>query len=370
MIQTTDQNLTTSELKGRHTMDSSMQSNAAVQELRDGTHDGISDALLQTFSKRLMVFSGRSNLPLAQAIAGCLELELGKVTLKTFSSGEVYSRFDSSVRGADVFIVQPMCGNPENGVNTNDAFLELLLMIDAAVGASARRVIAVTPWYGYSRQDKKSAPREPISARVVARALEATGVDRVLTMDLHAGQLQGFFGIPVDHMTASGILSSYFADFDDDLVIVAPDAGRVKLNKQFATQIGASLAILDKERPQQQVAEINTVIGDVKGKTAIVIDDIIDTAGTLCAAGDALMNAGARRVLAAATHGVLSGPAYERLAASPFEQVVITDTIPLRPGAPDKIEVLSCAPLLAQSMSNIFFDESVSAVFDGKNHTF
>jgi ribose-phosphate pyrophosphokinase len=317
-----------------------------------------------------MVFSGRSNLPLAEAIAEHLELELGKVTLKTFSSGEVYSRYDSSIRGADVFIVQPMCGNPEAGVNTNDVLMELLLMIDAAVGASARRVVAVTPWYGYSRQDKKSAPREPISARVVARALEASGVDRVLTMDLHAGQIQGFFGVPVDHMTASGILCDYFTDINEDLVIVAPDAGRVKLNKQFATQIGAGLAILDKERPEQQVAEINTVIGDVRGKTAIVIDDMIDTAGTLCAAGEALMKAGARRVMAAATHGVFSGPAFERIAASPFEQVVITDTIQLRAGAPDKIKVLSCAPLLAETISRIFIDESVSAVFDGKNQSF
>jgi ribose-phosphate pyrophosphokinase len=317
-----------------------------------------------------MVFSGRSNLPLAEAIAEHLELELGKVTLKTFSSGEVYSRYDSSIRGADVFIVQPMCGNPETGVNTNDVLMELLLMIDAAVGASARRVVAVTPWYGYSRQDKKSAPREPISARVVARALEASGVDRVLTMDLHAGQIQGFFGVPVDHMTASGILCDYFTDINEDLVIVAPDAGRVKLNKQFATQIGAGLAILDKERPEQQVAEINTVIGDVQGKTAIVIDDMIDTAGTLCAAGEALMKAGARRVMAAATHGVFSGPAFERIAASPFEQVVVTDTIPLRAGAPDKIKVLSCAPLLAETISRIFIDESVSAVFDGKNQSF
>lgn len=320
--------------------------------------------------KRLMVFSGRANQPLANAIANLLEIELGEVTLKTFSSGEVYGRFDESIRGADVFIIQPMCANPVTGLNTNDALLELMVMIDAAVGASAHRVIAVTPWYGYSRQDKKSAPREPISARMVAHALEATGVDRVLTMDLHAGQLQGFFGIPVDHMTALGMLCDYFADLDDDLVIVAPDAGRVKLNKQFANQIGAGLAILDKERPQQQVAEINTVIGDVRGKTAIVIDDIIDTAGTLCAAGEALSRAGARRVFAAATHGVFSGPAFENLASSPFERIVVTDTIPLRSGAPSNIEVLSCAPLLADSIRRIFTNDSVSAVFGGKNHTF
>lgn len=320
--------------------------------------------------KRLMVFSGRANQPLASAIAGLLEIELGKVTLKTFSSGEVYSRFDESIRGADVFIIQPMCANPVTGMNTNDALLELMVMVDAAVGASAHRVIAVTPWYGYSRQDKKSAPREPISARMVARALEVTGVDRVLTMDLHAGQLQGFFSIPVDHMTALGILGDYFAGLDDDLVIVAPDAGRVKLNKQFANQIGAGLAILDKERPQQQIAEINTVIGDVRGKTAIVIDDIIDTAGTLCAAGEALHRAGARRLFAAATHGVFSGRAFENLASSPFERVVVTDTIPLRAGAPSNIDVLSCAPLLADSIGRIFTNDSVSAVFGGKNHTF
>ena len=331
---------------------------------------GVEDMLVQTYSKRLMVFTGRANAPLAQAIVDQLGINLGGVTLKTFSSGEVYSRFDSSIRGADVFIVQPMCGNPETGVNTNDALMELLLMIDAAVGASAHRVIAVCPWYGYARQDKKSAPREPISARVVARALEATGVDRVLTMDLHAGQLQGFFGIPVDHMTAAGSLAEYFTNFDDNLVVVAPDAGRVKLNKQFAAQIGASLAILNKERPQQQVAEITTVIGDVRGKTALVIDDMIDTAGTLCAAGETLKKAGATRVLAAATHGVFSGPAFERLAASPFEQVVVADTIPLAKGAPEKIKVLSCAPLLAKTIGRIFIDESVSAVFDGKNHTF
>ena len=351
-------------------MNADTQTNRALHDRPGAARKGARIALLQPAPKRLMVFSGRANAPLADDIARLLEIELGKVTLKTFSSGEVYARFDESIRGADVFIIQPMCANPETGLNANDALLELLIMVDAAIGASAHRVIAVTPWYGYSRQDKKSAPREPISARVVARALEATGVDRVVTMDLHAGQLQGFFGIPVDHMTAVDILGDHFAGFNDDLVIVAPDAGRVKLNKQFATRIGAKLAILDKERPQQQVAEINSVIGDVRGKTAIVIDDIIDTAGTLCAAGEALIKAGARRVLAGATHGVFSGPAFERLAASPFEQVVVTNTIPLRKGAPDNIKVLSCAPLLADSIGRIFTDDSVSAVFGGKNHVF
>ncbi len=192
----------------------------------------------------------------------------------------MYCRYEESIRGADVFIVQSICGNPQTGITANDALMELLFMIDAAVGASAHRVIAVTPWFGYSRQDKKSAPREPISARLVARMLEAAGADRVLTMDLHAGQIQGFFQKPVDHMTALFMLTQYFGDLGlSDLVVVAPDAGRVKLNKNFASKIGAELAILDKERPAQQVAEIGYVIGDVKGKTAVIVDDMIDTAG-------------------------------------------------------------------------------------------
>ena len=208
-------------------------------------------------------------------------------------------------------------------------------MIDAAVGASAHRVIAVTPWYGYSRQDKKSTPREPITARLVARMLEAAGADRVLTMDLHAGQVQGFFQKPVDHMTAMFILTQYFRDLHlDDIVVVSPDAGRVKLAKKFAEKVGAELAILNKERPAQQVAEIAYVIGDVKDKTAVIVDDLIDTAGTLRAAAETVKDEGARRVYACATHGVFSGNAWENLAAAPFEEIVVTDTIPMRPGAP------------------------------------
>ena len=219
------------------------------------------------YNKRLMLFSGRANPQLAVDIADKLGVDLGPVTLKTFSNGEVYCRYEESIRGADVFIVQSTCGNPQTGVTANDSLMELLFMIDAAVGASAHRVIAVTPWFGYSRQDKKSAPREPISARLVARMLEAAGADRVLTMDLHAGQIQGFFQKPVDHMTALFMLTQYFGDLGlSDLVVVAPDAGRVKLNKKFASKIGAELAILDKERPAQQVAEIGYVIGDVQGQ--------------------------------------------------------------------------------------------------------
>jgi ribose-phosphate pyrophosphokinase len=323
------------------------------------------------YEKRLMLFSGRANPELAARIARKLNVDLGAVTVKTFSNGEVYCRYEESIRGADVFIVQPTCGNPMTGVTANDALMELLEMIDAAVGASAHRVIAVTPWYGYSRQDKKSAPREPITARLVARMLEAAGVDRVVTMDLHSGQIQGFFQKPVDHMTALFMLTQYFLDQGlDDLVVVSPDAGRVKLAKKFASKIGAELAILNKERPAQQVAEIGYVIGDVKGKTAVLVDDMIDTAGTLKAAAQTVLDEGAARVYAAATHAVLSGDAFENLASSGFEQIVVTDTIPLRPGAPDNIKVLSCADLLTNSIRQIFTDGSVSDVFGGENQLF
>jgi ribose-phosphate pyrophosphokinase len=321
--------------------------------------------------KRLMLFAGRANPPLAAAIAHRLSIELGHITLKTFSGGEVYCRIDQSVRGADVFIVQPTCGNPETGITANDAMMELLVMIDAAVGASAHRVIAVMPWYGYSRQDKKSALREPITARLVAQLLETAGIDRVLTIDLHAGQVQGFFRKPVDHMTAMLVIADYFASLDlDDLVVVAPDVGRVKLNHKFADILGADLALMTKERPAQQAAEVGYVIGDVRGKTAVILDDIIDTAGTLTAAGQAVLDEGAARVFAACTHPVFSGQACDRLANSAFEQVVVTDTIPLREEAPDNIVVLSCAGLLADTIRQIFTDGSVSAVFGGENQLF
>jgi ribose-phosphate pyrophosphokinase len=322
-------------------------------------------------AKRMMLFSGRANRQLAARIADRLGVTLGPVTTKTFANGEVYCRYEESVRGADVFIVQPTCGNDEEELSTNDALMELLVMVDAAVGGSAHRVIAVTPWYGYSRQDKKSAPREPISARLVAHMLESAGIDRILTMDLHSGQIQGFFNKPCDHMTALFILTQYFADLGlDDLVVVAPDAGRVKLNKLFASKMGADLAILNKERPAQQVAEINYVIGDVKGKTAVIVDDIIGTAGTLKAAAEAVKDAGASRLYAAATHGLFSGNAFQNLVTSGFEQVVVTDTVPLPAGAPENVKVLSCADLLTSSIRQIFTEGSVSDVFGGENQLF
>ena len=323
------------------------------------------------YDKRLMLVTGRANPELAAKIADKLGIELSETHNKTFANGEVYCRFGESVRGADVFIVQPTCANPYEGLTTNDALMELLVMVDAAVGASAHRVVAVTPWFGYSRQDKKSAPREPISARLVARMLEAAGIDRILSMDLHAGQLQGFFQKPCDHMTALKMLTQYFSDRAlDDLVVVAPDAGRVKLNKQFAAKMGADLAILNKERPAQQVAEIGYVIGDVRDKTALLVDDIIGTAGTLAAAAHAVREAGAKRIFAAATHGNFSGDAWENLATAGFEQIVVTDTITLPPGAPDNVIVLSCADLLTNSIRQIFTDGSVSDLFGGDNQLF
>jgi ribose-phosphate pyrophosphokinase len=328
----------------------------------------------QDYSKRLMVFGGRASMELAARIAGKLDVDLGTVDLRTFSNGEVYCRYGESIRGADVFLVQSTAANEAHGMTPNDALMELLVMIDAAKGASAHRIIAVMPWYGYSRQDKKSSPREPISARVVAKCLEEVGVDRVLTMDLHAGQVQGFFEVPVDHMTAVPMLTQWFTDqhFVEELVIVSPDAGGVKPARNFARKVGCHWAVMEKERPAQQVAEIGYVVGDVKDKTAVIVDDMIDTAGTLCAAAQTLKDEGAAKVIACATHGVFSGPAYERLAAdsSGIERIVVTDTIPLRPGAPDNITVLSCAHTLADSIRRIFTDDSVSEIFAGENQLF
>ncbi len=342
------------------------------QELQERTATDRATAIHQSDEKRLMIVSGRASQELAGKIGERIGVGLSPAMLKTFSNGEVYCRYEESMRGADVFIVQSTCGNEAGGVNANDALMELMVMIDAAVGASAHRVIAVSPWYGYSRQDKKSAPREPITARLVAKMLESAGVDRVLTMDLHAGQVQGFFSKPVDHMTAMPILSQYMIDqhVPGECVVVSPDAGRVKLAKKFASKIGAELAILNKDRPAHQVAEIGYVIGDVKGKTAILVDDMIDTAGTLCAAAKTVADEGASRVMACATHGVFSGNAFANLEASPLEQIIVTDTIPLRPGAPEKIKVLTVADILTDSIRRIFTDDSVSEIFAGENQLF
>ncbi|WP_217915922.1 ribose-phosphate diphosphokinase [Miltoncostaea marina] len=319
-----------------------------------------------------MVFAGRSSQELGRRIAGRLGIDLGNVTLKTFANGEIYVRFEESVRGADVFLVQ------STSRPVNDSLMELLIMINAAKLASAHRITAVIPWYGYSRQDKKSAPREPITAKLVADLLQAAGVDRVLTMDLHAGQVQGFFTIPVDHMTALPMFVDdfkervYAGDLPERLVVVSPDAGRAKLANHFAERLGATLAVLTKQRPDHNEAEITLLIGDVKGCVAILIDDMIDTAGTLCAGAKVVKDAGATRVFAAATHGLLSGMAVERLRESVIEEVVITDTVPLPDEAAgsDRFRVLSVDRILADSVHNVFVDESVSAIFAGENQLF
>ena len=280
-------------------------------------------------SKRLMVFAGRASQDLGQRIAARLGIELGDVRLETFANGEIYVRFEESVRGADVFLVQ------STSRPVNDSLVELLIMINAAKLASAHRITAVIPWYGYSRQDKKSAPREPITAKLIADVLEAAGVDRVLTMDLHAGQVQGFFNVPVNHMTALPMFVDHFkervygGDIAERMVVVSPDAGRAKLANHFAERLGATLAVLTKQRPDHNEAEITLLIGDVAGRCAILIDDMIDTAGTLCAGAQVVKDAGATRVFAAATHGLLSGAAVERLRDSVIEEVVLTDTVPL-----------------------------------------
>ncbi len=323
-------------------------------------------------SKRLMVFAGRASQDLGQRIAARLGIELGEVRLETFANGEIYVRFEESVRGADVFLVQ------STSRPVNDSLVELLIMINAAKLASAHRITAVIPWYGYSRQDKKSAPREPITAKLIADVLEAAGVNRVLTMDLHAGQVQGFFNVPVDHMTALPMFVDHFkeriydGDIGERMVVVSPDAGRAKLANHFAERLGATLAVLTKQRPDHNEAEITLLIGDVAGRCAILIDDIIDTAGTLCAGASVVKDAGATRVFAAATHGLLSASAVERLRDSVIEEVVLTDTVPLPEDAValELFRVLSVDRILADSVHNVFVDESVSAIFAGENQLF
>jgi ribose-phosphate pyrophosphokinase len=326
------------------------------------------------YGKRLMVTAGRASMELGGKIAERLGVGLTDAGLKTFSDGEVYCRYEASIRGADLFIIQSICGSEREGLTVNDALVELLFMIHAAKHASAHRIIAVAPWYGYSRQDKKSAPREPISARLVAETLEVAGIDRLVTMDLHAGQIQGFFSRTVDHMTAMPILTQYVKDqlgHQSDLVIIAPDAGRVKLVRRFAQNVGAPYALMEKERPAQQVAEIGYVIGDVKGKTAVIVDDIIDTGGTLAAAAQTVIDEGASRVYAVATHGIFSGNAFQTLEDSPLAGILVTDTVPLREGSPpEMVRQLTCSDILTDSIRRIFTDDSVSEIFAGENQLF
>jgi ribose-phosphate pyrophosphokinase len=325
-------------------------------------------AVSLTPQKRLAVVAGRSHPELAKQIAGHLHVELAHVELTTFADGETYCRFEESVRGADMFIIQTAARPIDHHL------MELLVMVNAARLASAKRITAVIPWFFYSRQDKKSRPREPITARLVADLLETAGVDRVITMDLHAGQVQGFFKIPVDHMVAVPMFARHVRDLlgpDVPRVAVAPDTGRAKLAGKFAEMIGGGLVVLNKERPGHNEVKVTGVIGDVAGKVAIMTDDIIDTAGTLCAGAQALREAGATRVIACATHALFNPPALERIRESAFERVIVTDTVPVDPlTKPDNVEVLSISGLLAETIQNVFADDSVSAIFAGENQLF
>lgn len=310
--------------------------------------------------KRMLVFAGTSNPELADGVASHLGIELGNVKIESFANGEIYVRYLQSVRGCDVFILQSMC------VPVNKTLMEMLIMVDAAKRASARTITAVIAHYGYARQDKKSAAREPITAKLVADLLTVAGVDRVIAMDLHQGQIQGFFNQPVNHLTALPILADYFESLNlDDCVVVSPDVGRVKVCKKLADMLGASLAIMHKGRPQHNVAEITHVIGEVVGRNCIVADDMIDTAGSVTEGAKALMNAGAKAVYVTATHGIFSPPAYERIDASPITEVVVTNTVPVpEERKHGKIHVLSVAPLFAHAIQNVFLDDSVSELFD------
>jgi len=315
--------------------------------------------------KRLALLAGRSHRELAEEIAASLGMGLGQANLREFADGEIHCRFDESIRGADVFVIQTHCAP------VNDSIMEQLIMIDAAKRASAHKITAVCPYYGYSRQDRKSAGREPITAKLVADLLTVAGAHRVVGVDLHSGQIQGFFDFPVDHLTASPVLVDYLQRNDPgDIVVVAPDAGRVKVAERFSQLLGVDLAFVNKRRPRGSANTVEAlgVIGDVAGRRCVVIDDIIDTAGTICAAAERLIEQGATEVWAMATHAVLSDPALDRLKASAISRVVVTNTLPLPPERRiDKIEVLSIARVVADAIAAVFEDTSVSEIFGGHN---
>jgi len=309
-------------------------------------------------NERLKVFSGNANKELAEEICEILHVQLGEAEISRFSDGEIRLQILQNVRGDDVFLVQPTCPP------VNDHIMELLIMVDALSRASARRITVVIPYYGYGRQDRKSEPRVPISAKLVANLITAAGADRVLAMDLHVGQIQGFFDIPVDHLYAMPVFLDYVREKNlEDIVVVSPDAGGVERARAFAKRLDADLAIIDKRRPRANVADVMNVIGEVKGKTAILLDDMVDTAGTLCKDAEALKSFGVKRVFAATSHGVLSGPAIDRLNKSPIEELMITNTIPMLGKTSPKITVLSVAPLLAEAIKRIHEDQSVSQLF-------
>lgn len=313
---------------------------------------------------KLKIISGNANIELAKQIVQKLGVELSEAKVGHFSDGEIQVKIVDNVRGADCYIIQPTCSP------VNENLMELLIIADALKRASARRITAVMPYYGYGRQDRKAEPRVPITARLVANLLAASGITRVLTMDLHAGQIQGFFDIPVDHLYGTPVILNYFQGKREkdkkfkDIVIVSPDAGGVERARSFAKHFNAELAIVDKRRPRPNEAAIMNIIGEVKGKTCIILDDLVDTAGTLTKVAEAIKTKGAARVFATASHGVLSGNAKQKIQDSCIEELVITDSIPLSGSGPaEKIAVLSIASILAEAIMRISNDESISALF-------
>ena len=317
-----------------------------------------------TDSETLRIFSGNANPALAERIAHHIGLPLGRLHCKRFADGEIAVKIEESARGMDVFIVQPTCAP------ANDTLMELLILVDAFRRASAKRITLVMPYYGYSRQDKKVKPREPVTARLVADLITAAGAHRVLAVDLHAGQIQGFFQLPLDHLYAGPLLGAHFAErglSDGDTVVVSPDVGGVGRARGMAEMLHSPLAIIAKRRPEPNKVEIMEIIGDIRGKSCVMVDDMIDTGGSLVSGACALMERGARRVFACCTHGVLSGPAIDRIEDSPLSEVVVTDTIPLdddKKSRTSKISVISVAPLLANAITRIHRDDSVSELFD------
>lgn len=307
----------------------------------------------------MKIFTGNANPAIAREICDYLDMPLGKAEVKQFADGEVSVEIGENVRGTDVFVIQPTCPP------VNDSLMELVIMVDALRRASARRITAVMPYYGYARQDRKVRPRVPISAKVVAEMLMVVGTRRVLSMDLHAGQIQGFFNIPVDHLYAAPVLLEYIRNRFEDVVLVSPDAGGVERTRAFAKRLDASLAIVDKRRETANECEALHVIGDVAGKTAILLDDMVDTAGTLCGGAEILREKGAKEVHACCSHALLSGPAIERLEQAPIKSMLVTNSIPLRAEAKacDKITVLSVGPLLGEAIQRIHNEDSVSYLF-------
>ena len=313
-----------------------------------------------THSTEIKLFAGNSNKPLAEAIAKELNMKLSVAEVGTFSDGEISVHIGETVRGRDVFIIQSIC-QP-----VNDNLMELLIMIDALRRASAGRITAVIPYFGYARQDRKARPRDPITARLVADIIQTAGADRVLTMDLHALQIQGFFDIPVDHLIGGPLLYKYFQEkVDEDFVVVSPDIGSVSRARNVAAKLGANMAIIDKRRPKANQLEVMNIIGEVKGKKCLMVDDMIDTAGTIVQGAEALHNMGAKEIYACCTHAVFSGPAIERIKNSHITKLVVLDTITLPEEKKlDKIEVVSVAKIFALAIENVYLDRKMSDIYD------